>query len=279
MMRSFNKYLIVLTAVLAVAVACSGDDPEPAATPEPTSTPVPTVDLSALDIDTSKLDAFGLTEADIQCLAREVETEIIEQVFGNDLSAADALSVIPALQACGVDLVRLIEAGDYLLAESAGDDYEGLDSLPFTAEQIACLVLVIDAELLEDLVGGEASQTAIVPALEAFIACGIGLADLLALAGDFELKPDLGDASVDDIPPPLPGGLDAPDISDIVDTSELDDLDADLPFSAEQLECLTAEIDIETITALAAGEVSPLVALSFIGVLSACGVNLTDLVN
>ena len=118
-------------------------------------------------------DALGLTEADIQCLAVEVEAEIIEQLLADDLSAADALSVLPALQVCGVDLARLIEAADDLFAESAGAGFPGLDSLPFTAEQIACLVLIIDAELPADLVQCAASQSAIAPVLEAFSACGI----------------------------------------------------------------------------------------------------------
>ena len=140
-----------------------------------------------------------MTEADIQCLAVEVEAEIIEQLLADDLSAADALSVLPALQACGVDLARLIEAADDLFAESAGAGFPGLDSLPFTAEQIACLVLIIDAELLEDLVQGEASQAAFAPVLEAFSACGIGLADLLTIAGGVEFGSD-ADA---DVPPPI----------------------------------------------------------------------------
>ena len=295
MMGRFKGSRVVLAAVLSaflVVVACGSDDRESTATPEPTATPVPTVasapsiDIAALGIDASDLDALGITEADIQCLALEVEAEILEQLLGDDLSPADVLSVLPALQSCGVDLVQLIEGADSLLAESAGDDYQGLDSLPFTAGQIACLVLIIDAELLESLVEGDIDQAAIVPVLEAFTACGVGLADLLALAGGLDLESTLDDAAEDsapiDLPQLLPGALDVPDIPGIVETTDLTDL-ADLasalPFTVEQLECLSAEIEIDIIQDLVDGEVNPLRMLSFIGVLSSCGVDLSDLGN
>jgi hypothetical protein len=292
MMGRFKGSWIVLAAVLSaflVVAACASDDPDPTATPEPTATSVPTAapapsfDIASLGVDAADLDSLGITEADIQCLALEVEAEILEQVVGDDLSAADVLSVLPALQACGVDLVQLIEGADSLLAVSAGADYEGLDSLPFTAEQIACLVLISDAELLESLVEGDIDQVAIVPVLEAFGVCGVGLADLLGLAGGVDLESTLDDAAADsapiDLPQLLPGALDAPDIPGVVETGELADLASDLPFTTEQLECLGAEIEIDTIQALVDGEVNPLRMLSFIGVLSTCGVDLSDLGN
>lgn len=292
MMGRFKGSWIVLAAVLSaflVVAACASDDPDPTATPEPTATSVPTAapapsfDIASLGVDAADLDSLEITEADIQCLALEAEAEILEQLVGDDLSAADVLSVLPALQACGVDLVQLIEGADSLLAVSAGADYEGLDSLPFTAEQIACLVLIIDAELLESLVEGDIDQVAIVPVLEAFGVCGVGLADLLGLAGGVDLESTLDDAAADsapiDLPQLLPGALDVPDIPGVVETGEFAGLASDLPFTTEQLECLGAEIEVDTIQALVDGEVNPLRMLSFIGVLSTCGVDLSDLGN
>jgi hypothetical protein len=161
-----------------------------------------------------------------------------------------------------------------------------LDSLPFTAEQIACIVLVIDAETLEELVGGAASITSIGPVLEALTGCGISLIDLLAIDNQVGVDTTLDDATGGDvpldIPELLPGSLDAPDISEIVETGDIEDLTdlaGDLPFSTEQVECLTEEIDLEQIEALVAGEVDPLSMLSLIGVFSTCDVSLDDLGN
>lgn len=286
MARGLKKYWILLAVVLIAAVACGSDDPEPTATPVPTETPVPSIDIDELGIDTGQLDSLGITEADLQCLAVEVEAEILKQLFVDDLTPADALSVVPALQACNVDLAQLITDADNLLAESAGLDYQGLDSLPFTAEQIACIILVVDAETLENLVGGEATMASIGPVLEAFSACGIGLAELLAIAAETGAESTLdgvsdGDLPID-IPQLLPGALDVPDIPGIVETDDITDLAdiaSDLPFTAEQMECLSEEIDLEQITALASGEVDPLRMLSLISVLSSCGVGLDDLGN
>ena len=285
MMRNFKSYWITAAALLVLAVACSGgDEPEQAALVQGTATPTPepAVDLDALPLDVSGLSDIGLTDADIQCLAVELEAEIFAQLSADDISAADVLAVVPALQACGVDLVRLLEAADDLITETLGDDYPGLDSLPFTVEQIACLVLIIDAELLEDLVGGEVDQAAVLTALEAFSACGIGLADLLALSGSIGTGPDAVDeATNDDVPAPTPtldlsGATDVPDFPDIPDIL---DTAGDLPFTEEQLACLTAEIDADTIASLVSGDVSPLAAISLLGVLTACDVNLADLLN
>ena len=47
----------------------------------------------------------------------------------------------------------------------------------------------------------------------------------------------------------------------------------------EQLECLIAELEIDTIQDLVAGEVDPLKMLSYISVLSPCDVDLSNLAN
>ena len=279
MARGLKKYWILFALVIVAAVACASDDPEPTPTPEPTATAVPVIDIADLGVDADQLATLGVTESDLQCLAVEVEAEIFSQLFADDLTPADALSIVPALQACNVDLAQLIEGADDLLAESVGPGYEGLDSLPFTAEQIACIVLVVDAETLEDLIGGAATITSIGPVLEAFTACGIGLADLLAIAGGAEAETTLdgatGGGTPLDIPQLLPGVLDGADVAGIVDTDDF----SDLPFTVEQLECLTEEIDLEQITALVEGEVNPLRMLSLIGTLSYCGVGLDDFGN
>jgi hypothetical protein len=264
MARRFKNHWTLLTPVLyvlALAVACSSATLDPTVTLEPTSTPVQTVDLAALGGDASDLDALGLTEADIQCLGDEVETEVVEQLLGDDLSPADVLSVLPALQTCGVDLIQLISGADELLADTIGDNYSGLSSLPFTAEQIACLVLIIDAETLESIVGGQTSQESLAPTLEAFGACGIGLAELLSMSAGVDIESAIDEVLADDI------------------QMDLVDIAADLPFTAEQFECLSGEIETDTISALAAGEVNPIMMLSFIGTLTECGVDLVDLGN
>ena len=284
MMGKFKGSWIVLVAMLSaffIVAACDSDDPEPTATPVRTVASNSLIDIAPLGVDAADLDSLGITEVDIQCLGLEVELEILEQLVGDDLSGADVLSVLPAFQACGVALVQLIEGSNSLLTESAEADYEGLDSLPFTAEQIVCLVLIIDSELLESLIEGDVDQAAIVPVLEAFTTCGVGLVDLLALAGGLDIDSTLDDTAADsapiDLPQMLPGALDVPDILGIVETTDLMDLASDLPFTAEQLECLRSEIGIDTIQDLVDGEVNPLRMLSFIGVLSPCGMDRSDL--
>ena len=275
--------LAAVFAMLAVVAACASDDPEPTATPVPTAAPAPAFDIASLGVDASDLDSLWITEANLQCLTVEVDAEILEQLGIDNLGFSDLLPVLPALQTCGVDLVRLIEGADSLLDESEGAGYASLDSLPFTAEQIVCLVLIIDAELMESLVGGDVDQAAIIPLLAAFNECGVGLAELLALSGGVNLESTPDDATADsapiDLPQVLPGVLDIPGIPGIVETTDLTYLASDLPFTAEQLECLSAEIEIDTIQDLVDGEVNPLRMLSYIGVLSTCGIDLSDLVN
>ena len=93
------------------------------------------------------------------------------------------------------------------------------------------------------------------------------------------MEPDAVDeATNDDVPAPTPtldlsGATDVPDIPDILDTA------GDLPFTEEQLACLTAEMDADTIASLVSGDVSPLAAISLLGVLTACDVDLADLLN
>ena len=123
MARVLKNYRVLLAVVLIAVVACTGNDPEPTPAPEPTPTPVPSVDISALGADPAQLASLGITESDLQCLALEVETEILTQLFVNDLTPADALSILPALQACDVDLAQLISNADDILAESSGPDY------------------------------------------------------------------------------------------------------------------------------------------------------------
>ena len=115
---------------------------------------------------------------------------------------------------------------------------------------------------------------------------GVDVADLLELTGGLDIESTLEDMAADsapiDLPKLLPGEIDVPDILGVLETTDLTDLTdlaSDLPFTAEQLECLVSEIDIDTIQALVAGEVNSLRMLSFIGVLSTCEVDLSDLAN
>ena len=112
---------------------------------------------------------------------------------------------------------------------------------------------------------------------------GVDVADLLELTGGLDIESTLDDMAADsapiDLPKLLPGEIDVPDILGVLEATDLTDLASDLPFTAEQLECLVSEIDIDTIQALVAGEVNSLRMLSFIGVLSTCEVDLSDLAN
>ncbi|HIK98132.1 MAG TPA: hypothetical protein EYG13_01140 [Dehalococcoidia bacterium] len=115
---------------------------------------------------------------------------------------------------------------------------------------------------------------------------GVDAADLLELTGSLDIESALDDMAADsapiDLPQRLPGAPNAPDILGILETTDLTDLTdlaSDLPFTAEQFECLVSEIEIDTIQALVDGEVNSLRMLSFIAVLSTCGVDLSDLVN
>lgn len=178
MTRSFKSYGVVLAAVFAFAIACGNGDSEPTATPEPTPTPVPSFDLAALGIDGSDLDALGITEADVQCLVAAVEAEVLEQLFADGLTPADALSVVPALKACDVDLAGLIEGADDQLAESVGDDYPGLDNLPFTAEQLDCLSAEIGLETINALAADEVSPLRLLSFVGVLSTCGVDLSEL-----------------------------------------------------------------------------------------------------
>ncbi|MDA1257849.1 MAG: hypothetical protein O3C10_08415 [Chloroflexi bacterium] len=217
MSRNFKILWVVPAALLVLAVACaSSDEPEPIAvtapppTPAPTETPVvpPAIDLDALSIDVADLDALGLTETDIQCLSVQVEAELITQLLTDNSSLTAVLSVAPALQVCGVDLANLIESADRLYAERAGEGFEGLDSLPFTAEQLACVVLTVDADLLESLVGGDLDPAQILPVLSVFNTCGVELADLITFTGDGAPETNADDDAADD-------HADLPSITDI----------------------------------------------------------------
>jgi hypothetical protein len=111
----------------------------------------------------------------------------------------------------------------------------------------------------------------------------IDAADLLALAGGLDIESTLDDMTTDsapiDLPQLLPGALNVPDILGILETTDLTDLASDLPLTALQLECLMSEIDTDTIEALVDGEVNSFRMLSVIGVMSTCGVDLSDLAN
>jgi hypothetical protein len=111
----------------------------------------------------------------------------------------------------------------------------------------------------------------------------IDAADLLALAGGLDIESTLDDMATDsapiDLPQRLPGALDVPDILGILETTDLTDLASDLPLTALQLECLMSGIDTDTIEAFVDGEVNSFRMLSVIGVLSTCGVDLSDLAN
>ena len=112
---------------------------------------------------------------------------------------------------------------------------------------------------------------------------GVDVADLLELADDLDIESTLDDITANsgpiDLPKLLPSEMDVPDILGVLETTDLTDLASDLPFTAEQLECLISEIDIDTLQALVDGEVNSLRMLSFIGVLSTCEVDLSDLAN
>jgi len=112
---------------------------------------------------------------------------------------------------------------------------------------------------------------------------GVDVADLLELADDLDIESTLDDMAANsgpiDLPKLLPGEMDVPDILGVLETTDLADLASDLPFTAEQLECLISEIDIDTLQALVDGEVNSLRMLSFIGVLSTCEVDLSDFAN
>ena len=281
--------LALLATTLIVVAGCGSSNAEPTVTPVPTATPVPTqtpvpaIDVTELGVDIDELSYLGIMESDLQCLADGLGAEIFNQLFIDDLIPSDALSIVPTLSDCKIDLDGLIKNADSLIAETMGPDYRGLDRLPLTPEQIACMILVTDSKTLESLVAGEMIQISTEPVMEAFALCRISLADLAEMA-EMAAEPSL-EITLDeitsaeptaDVPGLLQEALNVPGILEVIEDDDIGDAATvadDLPFTEDQMECLTAEIDPDQVIALAAGEVDPLNMLSLIGVLSRCGVS------
>ena len=281
--------LALLATTLIVIAGCGSLDaeptviPVPTATPVPTQTPVPEIDVTELVVDIDELSYLGIMESDLQCLADGLGAEIFNQLFIDDLIPSDALSIVPTLSDCKIDLDGLIKNADSLIAETVGPDYKGLERLSLTSEQIACMILVTDSKTLESLVAGEMIQISTEPIMEAFASCRISLANLANLA-EMAAEPSL-EITLDEISDGEPTAdvsellqvaLNVPGVPEVVEDDDIGDAVTaadDLPFTEDQMECLTAEIEAEQIIALATGEVDPLNMLSLIGVLSRCDVS------
>ena len=206
-------------------------------------------------VEEDSFQSAGITSAQLSCLFEQLDPEALASFLAitkNPSATPDlttAASLFAAMGACGLDLQEIIEKSGSTGIDPVGTGGSSVPSM--SADLLVCLV---DNGVSSSVVSNYA----------------IGLAD----TSDPKLTAALalceGEASSS-------GGTDGmivvPDGSG--GTTSIDPATFDsLPITAEQVECLVAEMGADQLEGIVAGTVSPLVAL---GALGACNISIADL--
>lgn len=210
-------------------------------------------------VDDDSFQSNGITTEQFSCLFRELDPESLARFTAlvSDPSATLDLtigaSLLNAMNTCGLDLQELINSNGSAGFDPGGTGTGGLGLPSISPDLLVCLVgNGVSATVASNYASGTTDTSD--PALTAALALCEG-----------EMEGSVGSGTGGIVVPDGSGGTTSIDPS-VFDT---------LPITAEQAECLVAEMGAEQLEGIATGTVSPLTALAALG---ACNISLSDLI-